>query len=142
MNQLKEEFESATKLHQLWAMTLEDLALTEQDDKYEVAMCVYYNKPKDICYVCAADCLVRRGRVDLHEILIQEGQSRKDATWSKLEAIDALRMGNIEFAFRRIGYNFPKDKLKVFPIFDYHCDKEMFWQDARKLLEYLKQEDL
>lgn len=144
---LEKEFLSADKLWKLWRIALTDLRLAERDKNCRIDMKVWFERSSPRakhCVVCAAGSVLRR-RGDV--VGVTSFHPNHDFKFGdKLKAINNLRDGFVGYALEEVDFPVPESfdmsQYNYIPIAEYGENKKQFWKDARRLLKYLKENNL
>lgn len=94
----KDDFDSATKLHQLLEMALNDLAIAEAHPMMQIDMETWFAPtsytPDGVCRLCMAGAVMAASYgVAIDEDFMVSQYSAP--VWNKMYAIDALRRGHV-----------------------------------------------
>jgi hypothetical protein len=124
-------------LAELWELAMKDLRAIEGNPNYEIDMGTW----KSGCRVCMAGAVaVMENRLDLLPDLDSCPINSREG--NKLFAINSLRQGDISAACRTLSIPCASRFWKDFKMSRYRIDREQFWKDAERLLEFLKEAKL
>ena len=129
-------FEKIDKLWKLWEIALEDLKKCEADPNYKIAMSIYYAKHNGLCYVCAAGAVIAQRLQPDAKVL--NPWNFPEAITKRLKAINELREGNLLMAF--VLLNGFSEYISNFSMPVYESPD--WWHYARRLLDFLKDQDI
>lgn len=145
---LRKEFLKANKLWQIWKIALADLKLAEKTCEIDMRYwCIPPKTKGEACVVCAAGSVIYR-RFNIRPF-INEGKEEISPTYfdenitGKLEAINELRVGRINSAYEVLHQDYHTIlSYSPWPMPRYEDEPKKFFERAKKLLAYLKKENI
>lgn len=163
--QMRKQFESATKLHQILKIALHDLRAAEKSKKYVIDMYEWYAPAEGgKCQVCLAGSVMAGRYKSVCDKKLKEyphGISPEvlrdyDEATAKLDALNALRCGDVGDAAHLLhgeteycGYRYDISKCPYAKyhkldrqVMPYDDNRESWWEDMKELLADLKEDDL
>lgn len=143
MSAKERRFRKATKLWEILSLALIDLRACERDkEKFEIDMHEWF-VPGKKCIVCLAGSVIAqrfacRSKDEFEELC--DADADIDA---KIDAINFLRRGNVEYALLRVGRSGRPYLNRPMPEYgDPQWWDPQWWPAMRKLLRDLKEADL
>jgi hypothetical protein len=151
-------FRETTKLHVILDIALKDLKKAEKSKKYVIDMGVWHmverrydestntNIKADKCSICFAGAVMAGTFEVPSDLSVGPVDFENDDLLSrKFIALDHLRGGFIRNAFDTLyghSKNYPLNYNSWKEYISYNNNKEHFWNEMPKLLNYLKENDI
>lgn len=131
------------KLSSLLRVAIDDLRKIERRKNYVVNMVDWYCKHGTVaCEVCMAGA-VMACRLDIPDSAVSmEPCDFSDDVGRKLQAIDYLRFGHVDYACLVMGLQLPLALAGQIQVAEYRLDRKQFFRDMESLVKTLKRNGL